>query len=192
MGYWFKHEGNENRGTISDIGSFVTGGDLFNDNNMPIEGEANYQGLGIVISFDGNSIYYSGNNTNNPTWNNNVIMALGDSSLSVDFGTGIISGTISNFLGSSTKPNQNPTEGRLQDLSGELILNNAKIGNSHSGFFEGNLTGTLEGRTYKGLYGGQFYGNNESDGKPGTVAGTLGGVSSDGQFTITGFWMGDK
>ena len=182
---------------LSDIGSFVTGGDLFNDNNMPIEGEATYQGLGIILAYENLPKYiatsYKGGDLSDTT-NYAGQLLKGDSSLSVDFGTGTISGIISNFYGTAgqkeRKSGEDPEPNR--DFPGELSLNNAKIGSNNSGFFEGNLTGTLDGRSYNGLYGGQFYGNGESDGKPGTVAGTLGGISSDGRFTIMGPWFGDK
>ena len=184
LGYWWVSDYDYalTEGYWSDVGSFVTGGDLFNDNKMPIEGEATYQGLGMIIAYENTSKYIT-------TSYIEAYWLIGDSSLSVDFRSGIISGTISNFLGGEHKAN---TDNYAQDLPGKLILNNAKIGKNHSGFFEGNLTGTFNGRSYNGLYGGQFYGNGESDGKPGTVAGTLGGISSDGRFTLTGYWMGDK
>ena len=189
LGYWTELDRTSTEETYSDIGAFVTGGDLFNDNKMPIEGEATYQGFGTVTGFEGDNLTFTNDDNKSRT---NAFWILGDSSLSVDFGSGIISGKISNLQIEKVKANQIINENNLQDIPGELILNNAKIGNSNSGFFEGNLTGTFDGRSYNGLYGGQFYGNGESDGQPGTVAGTLGGISSDGRFTIIGQWFGDK
>ncbi|MCY3828373.1 MAG: hypothetical protein OXF89_04500 [Rhodospirillaceae bacterium] len=73
-----------------------------------------------------------------------------------------------------------------------MTLGAAPIGTQDSGFFTGEATigGRLEqtdpdsrkvvDATHTGTWSGQFFGNGEPDGKPGSVAGTFGVQSSDG------------
>ena len=72
-------------------------------------------------------------------------------------------------------------------LSGSVTLGTANIGSSNSGFFEGRLNGTVEGIDYSGRWGGQFFGNSETDGTaPGSVGGTLGATSDDRNNSFVG------
>ena len=50
---------------------------------------------------------------------------------------------------------------------------------ARGGFFENQSTGSDEDSSYTVNWGGQFFGNGESDGKPGSVGGTFGGLYSD-------------
>ena len=96
-------------------------------------------------------------------------------SLRADFGTNIINGTVSNV----DSWQSNGTETRL---SGSLTLGDASIGGANAGFFKGDVSGTVGGRTYAGKWGGQFFGTGQS--QPKSVVGTLGGKSeSSGQST---------
>ena len=161
------------------IGAFIIGGDLFNDNNMPVAGSASYQGFADLLYISNKPVI-----RNYADHGSEVAHMVGDTFLRASFETGLIEGYITNIIKNS-KNGESVVPGRLN-------LNSAKIGSSNSGFFDGDVTGTFEGKTYNGTYGGQFYGNGQSDGKPGTVAGTMGAISSDGSFTITGPWMADK
>ena len=69
-------------------------------------------------------------------------------------------------------------EGRVHDFevdgqpiagNPQLMLGTANIGNSNGGFFKGDTSATFAGDTFAGKWGGQFYSNGESDGKPGSV-----------------------
>ena len=77
-------------------------------------------------------------------------------------------------------------------MTGRLNLGTAAIGSQNSGFFEGAVTGSDEERTYVGNWGGQFFGNNESDGKPGSVGGTFGGSSTDDAISFVGAFGAHK
>ena len=146
---------------------------------MPIEEKAGYEGFADLLY-----ISTKPRIRNHADHGSEAAHMVGDSFLSVDFETGLIEGYITNIV-------ENSKNG-IGVVPSKLNLDSAKIGNSNSGFFDSNVTGTFEGKIYNGTYGSQFYGNDESDGKPSIVAGTMGAISSDGSFTITGPWMGDK
>ena len=73
-----------------------------------------------------------------------------------------------------------------------LSLGTAPIGSQDSGFFEGAVTGADDERTYVGNWGGQFFGNGESDGQPGSVGGTFGGRSTDDAISFVGAFGAHK
>ena len=86
-------------------------------------------------------------------------------------------------------------------LSGSLILEESPIGDSHSGFFEGDVSGNLDDRIWDGKWGGQFYSHDDvplydQNGNvdyviPGTVAGTMAARSlDDDQHWILSMWRG--
>lgn len=118
---------------------------------------------------------------------NNDVLLGGRVNLNADFGDGNNLGSISGDLSNLTVG----TFDRGNDISGRLLLNAANIGNDHSGFFDGDVTGRLDGLDYTGKWGGQFYNNNRGDGLPGTVAGTAAAESSDGRFVLVTPWMAD-
>ena len=148
-----------------EIGAFGDGSDPFHQNElMALQGTARYNGLatGIYTDKSEGEVSY---------WDSSV-------SLTADFGRsnalGTISGSLSNF------------EANGESLTGHVSLGTANIGSSDSGFFEGDLSGTVEGIGLNGLYGGQFFGNSEADSKPGSVGGTLGATSSDENNSFVG------
>ncbi len=84
---------------------------------------------------------------------------------------------------------------------GTLILGAASIGAQNAGFFQGSVSddGASDSRSFTGQWGGQFFGNGESDGKPGSVAGTFGAHSTDftdvvggGELSIVGAFGAHK
>ena len=86
--------------------------------------------------------------------------------------------------------------GRIHDISvddelveGDPILNlgTAEIGDTYSGFFNGVTDMDYEGENYTGKWGGQFFGNDGSD-PPGSVAGTFGAATSDGENSVLGVY----
>ena len=148
-----------------EIGAFGDGSDPFHQSKlMALQGRASYDGMatGIYTDKSEGEVGY---------WDSSV-------SLTADFGSsnalGTISGSLSNF------------EANGESLTGNVSLGTANIGSSDSGFFEGDLSGTVEGIGLNGLYGGQFFGNSEADGKPGSVGGTLGATSSDKNNSFVG------
>ena len=149
------------------FGAFGDGSDPFRQGNlMALQGTARYVGAAAGVysarSSSGSELGYLG----------------GDVTLTADFGGRSDLGTIS---GSVTG-----IEVDDQRFSGSLSLGTASIGSSDSGFFEGRVSGVVEGRAYTGRWGGQFFGNGEADGKPGSVGGTLGGRSTDDTVNFVG------
>ena len=64
-----------------------------------------------------------------------------------------------------------------------VTLERAAIGGTDSGYFDGFGNGRHhDGTPLAGRWGGRFYGNDESDGYPASVAGTFGAVSDDRGF----------
>ncbi len=147
------------------IGAFGDGNDPFDQNNlMAVQGSADYVGLatGVYADKSENEVGY---------WGGNV-------TLTADFGgrsdLGSISGTITGI------------EADGESQSGSVSLDRADIGFSNSGFFEGQLSGAVNGGGLTGRWGGQFFGNSETDGKPGSIGGTLGGRSQDRSLSFVG------
>ena len=125
----------------------------------------------------------------------------GSMNLKVDFDNnnslGHIEGTIDNFTdekivsvrynGAGVNPDYALTF-QTVDLPGSLRLERSTLGESHSGFFDGNLSGNINGRNYSGKWGGQFYdyyGTNFDH--PTHIAGTL--AASSGDFNIIAPWF---
>ena len=147
------------------IGAFGDGNDPFRQSNLvALQGTARYVGLaaGVYTDTSEDEVGY---------WGGNV-------ALNADFGgrsdLGSISGSVTGIS----------AEG--EDASGLVSLGAANIGSSNSGFFEGQLSGTVNEVGFTGRWGGQFFGNNEADGKPGSVGGTLGGRSDDRSVSFVG------
>ena len=104
-----------------------------------------------------------------------------DVMLTANFGNGselgTINGRIHNF----------DVEGLTVSGNPELTLGSADIGSSYSGFFTGDTRmDVVGGSNFTGKWGGQFYGNSETDGKPGSVAGTFGAATADGSESFLG------
>lgn len=99
--------------------------------------------------------------------------------LEADFGDGTSLGTISGSIDNFRL--QTDVNGTRQSRPGTMVtLERTLIGGANSGFFEGTTTGNFhDGTPLFGRWGGRFYGNAESDGKPGSVAGTFGSANDD-------------
>ena len=86
--------------------------------------------------------------------------------------------------------------GRIHDISvdDELVegdptlnLGRASIGATNSGFFTGDTDMEYDGESYTGKWGGQFFGNDDSN-PPGSVAGTFGAATSNGENSVLGVY----
>lgn len=119
----------------------------------------------------------------------------GDINLTADFGDGNSLGHIegvineiesSKISGITRQSTSSGTTYALDfhrvTLPGSLNLERATIGETNSGFFDGTVSGELNGRDYTGKWGGQFYGINY----PNTVAGTM--AASSGDFHLMAPW----
>ena len=181
---------------IFNIATYVVGGDPFRNNMSSIIGTATYSGSvhGYIVKPN----FIAGSGSPNYDLNDPIHNSVNDSrdvssnylfariSLMADFDNQNSLGSISGYVDNFT------TVKRRNSLSGRLNLERSDIGNSHSGFFDGNVSGTVNGLNYEGKWGGQFYGNDETDGKPGTVAGTAAAATNDGNLAIYFPWAADK
>ena len=157
----------DNATSADDVvfGAFGDGSDPFRQSNLvALQGMARYLGgaTGLYADRSENEVGY---------WDADV-------TLTADFGgrsdLGSIGGSVTGF------------EADGERYSGSMSLGAANIGSSNSGFFEGRLSGNVEGVGLSGRWGGQFFGNSEADGKPGSVGGTLGGRSDDRSASFVG------
>ena len=144
-----------------DVIAFMDGSDPFNGNIGRLSGTATYRGdaFGMLADSGGNKSFEA------------------DVELTASFGDSTALGTIEGSV-SAFELNGEPSE----DI-GVLTLESAAIGDSESGFFTGD---TRTSRGFEGEWGGRFFGNGESDGQPGSVAGTFGAASSDGNESLLG------
>ncbi len=163
----------DNATSADDVvfGAFADGNDPFRQSNLlALQGTARYVGgaTGVYTVRSEDEVGY---------WNGNV-------NLNADFGgrsdLGSISGSVTGI------------DADGESASGSLSLGAANIGASNSGFFEGRLGGNVNGIDYTGRWGGQFFGNSEADGKPGSVAGTLGGRSQGRIVSFVGAFGAHK
>ena len=173
VGFWLFVPDDETSADDYVFGAFADGNDPFEQSNlMALTGTATY---------DGDAIGAYSEETNGDT----VIGEFdGDVSLTAYFGAadalGTISGSITNF-----NVDEEPETGRLN-------LGSAEIGSVNNGFFQGAVTGSDDEHTYTGRWGGQFFGNEEADGMPGSVAGTFGGTSDDDTVNFVGAFGAHK
>jgi len=144
------------------FGAFADGSDPFAQSALPaLTGTARYDGAAT-------GIYSAKLNAGTE-----IGYFEADAALTANFGDrsglGTISGSLTNF-----KVDGEPD-------AGTLIFGTANIGSSNSGSFRGSVTddGAIDSRSWTGQWGGQFFGNGESDGRPGSVAGTFGAHSTD-------------
>ncbi|MDE0281740.1 MAG: hypothetical protein OXN16_11795 [Gammaproteobacteria bacterium] len=147
------------------IGAFGDGSDPFRQGNLrALQGTARYVGemTGVYTDRSENEAGYVDGNV----------------SLTADFGGGSDLGSIGGSVSG--------IEADGERFSGSIRLGTAPIGSSDSGFFEGSLSGNVEGTGLSGRWGGQFFGNGEADGRPGSVGGTLGGTSASGDASFIG------
>ena len=163
------------------FGAFADGNDPFVQSNLAaVMGVATYVG-------DATGVYSGRTETDISTEIGPVVIGSfdGEVTLMADFGDGsalgTISGSITNF----------EMDGEMDGVpeSGTLNLGMATIGPQDSGFFTGAVTGFGDSTGY---WGGQFYGNEEADGKPGSVAGTFGGRSERDAVNFVGVFGAHK
>ena len=155
------------------FGAFADGSDPFDQADLvTLQGSATYEGGATGV--------YSEKTVESTR----IGYFEGDVELTANFGggsdLGTISGSITNFV-----VDDEPDDGTLN-------LDTANIGSQKSGFFKGPVSGSDGERSYTGHWGGQFFGNGESDGKPGSVAGTFGGSSTDDAVNFVGAFGAHK
>ncbi len=156
-------------------GAFSSGPDTFVQADLPpLVGTARYQGNASGMYFEPNQQSLAGFSFEARV------------TLEASFGDigslGTISGSVDSFRV------QTDVEGTRRSQPGMMVsLERAAIGGANSGFFNGTTTGTFrDGTPLSGRWGGRFYGNAESGGRPGSVAGTF-GVANDDRGLIGAF-----
>ena len=168
-GIWVYSPDNASSLDDYEYGAFVDGSDPFQQNNLAgVTGTATYS-----AQYGATGVYADAEEGRNYFFDASV-------TLTAEFGNGselgTISGSIHNFDVEGLTVSGNPV----------LTLDSANIGSSYSGFFAGDTSMTYDGSVFSGKWGGQFYGNSETDGKPGSVAGTFGGATADGSEGFLG------
>ncbi len=158
-----------------EFGAFADGNDPFLQSRLAaVRGRATYTG-------DATGVYSA-----KEAGETAVGYLEADVRLTANFGgatdLGTISGSMTNFV-----VDDYPEEGTL-------ILGAARIGARNAGFFQGSVSddGASDSYRFTGHWGGQFFGNGESDGKPGSVAGTFGAHSTDNVVSFVGAFGAHK
>ena len=149
-------------------GAFATGHDPFRQGDLAaLTGVARYRGDVAGVYFDPAVEPVGGYSFDARV---TLEASFGDS-----HALGTISGSIDNFrLQVDGEGTRQPSPRMTVTLEG------TSIGGADSGYFEGTSTGSHhDGTPLSGRWGGRFYGNAESDGKPGSVAGTFGAAGAD-------------
>ena len=181
LGTWTIAPDNVDDSDNYEYGVFVDGSDPFEQTNIrPLQGDATYSGLAAGLFISGPNVVLNtdyGRYAVEDNFDGKLELRANFQSAN-DLGT--ISGSITELM----------VNGTLRD--GTLNLGDADIGPRDSGFFEGPMSGSISDVPLSGAWGGQFYGNNTNDGKPGTVAGTFGGQSADDGTALIGVFLGDK
>ena len=204
---------------LANIGVFVDGSDPFTSSVSSLIGRATYSGPIRIGFYNTNEDFYAAaacwgspcRSIEEAQQQTDAIIKYneridhgeiyGNINLTADFGDanslGHIEGSINNirtFLatGRVVGPFNGTyhTDHRAGILPGSLNLERAAIGESHSGFFAGNVSGRLNQKQYTGQWGGQFYGNGSSH--PDTVAGTMAVSSEDGHLHFMAPWAADR
>lgn len=136
-----------------EFGAFADGGDPFTQENIAaLEGAATYNGQAVGLYAQ----------------EGEVGRFTADASLEANFGDAASLGTVSGAISAFRK------EGAAENESWSVSLESTAIGDAHSGFFQGDVSGAGGGGALEGGYGGQFYGNGEAaTDQPGSVAGTF-------------------
>ena len=194
LGTWAKTAntgGNSNATSadIEEIGLYVTGGNVFSNNIQNLTGNATYSGPVIALIVPHNVPLTSSIDGGRDTLFGNINLTANFEDVD---SLGTISGYMNDFrhyeeidLGNGFRRGT----GEVLNYPGSLILEQVNIGNNHGGFFDGNVSGNLNGRDYQGKWGGQFYGTGRT---PNTVAGTAAATSTDGSATIYVPWAAEK
>ena len=145
-----------------EFGAFVDGNDPFTAANLgALTGTASYAGEATGVytdaTEDGNYFFDA------------------DVSLTANFDTDLISGTMSGF------------EEDGEPVAGNPRLTLGEAGIQSTNFFSGDTSMTFGGDDFTGKWGGQFYGNGSSDtDHPGSVGGTFGGATAEGDKAFLG------
>ena len=172
-------------------GTFASGSDVF-EVNAALKGKATYNGVatglysagGMVENFDADVMLEAnfgsivGADSDPDTAGNNGLLL------------GAVTGTVSNINAGGMA-----VDGSLALLRAPVVT--ATAGTPSTGGFTGSTDGILGGVTYRGAWGGQFYGPNRATGTamqnefPTTAAGTFGAAAENGASLLGAFgsWM---
>ena len=173
-GIWVYAPDNTSNLNDYEYGAFVDGNDPFQQDNLAgVTGTVTYSleegvtGVFPVVEVGRNYFFNA------------------DVALTAEFGDGselgTISGRIHSFKIYFEEERINLPENPV------LTLGRSDIGSLNSGFFTGDTSMTFDGSDFTGKWGGQFYGNGaDPTDAPGSVAGTFGGATADGNESFLG------
>ena len=154
IGFWTltDDENDEDRDRL-DIKAVASGNDLFHAGNIePLAGRATYRGdaAGLFTSKERDVAFRYFN---------------ADVRLTADFDDDSIWGIVTDFVDPASNE---------QIASGELTLEKSDIQIDAASFFRSRSVGVVDGKHFRGEWGGHFFGNGESSADPpGSVAGTF-------------------
>ena len=150
------------------FGAFVHGSDPYDQDNLEgLIGEYTYTG-------DATGVYSVLADERNYFFDADVTLRANFDDIS---NLGTIEGHIDNVS----------VDDELVEGNPKLNLGSANIGGDNSGFFKGDTAMLYEGENYTGKWGGQFFGNDDSN-PPGSVAGTFGAATSNGANSVLGVY----
>ena len=167
LGLWVYEPNGETDVTAWEYGVFADGADPFHAEMLRgVTGSATYRGAATGVAVDSGE-------PEETYWQ-------AEATLTAEFGTsselGTIGGTIRNFSVDGSAPLASAPS---------VVLDRAPIVSSNSGSFTGDVS--FAGHNNLGKWGGRFFGNDEPNGKPGSVAGTFGFSDGDGVSWLGAF-----
>ncbi len=176
-------------------GVFASGRDVFSV-NAALKGKATYNGVanglysaaGMVEAFDADvmleanfgGIVGADNSPATPTDNDGLLL-------------GAVTGTVSNIKAGGMDVDGSLSLLRAPVLSGTAATASTTANDPSTSGFKGSTDGILGGMTYRGNWGGQFYGPNKATGDavqnefPTTAAGTFGAAAENGASILGSF-----
>ena len=174
-------------------GVFASGNDVFTV-NAALKGKATYNGVatglysagGMVENFDADVMLEA----------NFGSIVGADSDATVAGNNGLLLGAVTGMV-SNINAGGMAVDGSLSLLRAPVVT--ATEGTPSTGGFTGSTDGILGGVTYRGAWGGQFYGPNKATGDaiqnefPTTAAGTFGAGAANGASLLGAFgsWKAD-
>ena len=185
-GYWLHVRGDWDSGQVSgiEVGAFVDGPEISRPANMPVSGTATYNGIAAGLAFT-----TTGTDVPVPTGTYEALEYSGSFRAVADFGSGTISGTVSNIdgYGYQVYPDGSFAEGYGAT---PLTLYYGPTPISANGTWSGTTFRAVDPRytyvTQEGSWGGRFSTIDDRTGDPRLVGGTHGGriVSSGGTESL--------
>ena len=191
-GYWLNAtlDSASDEVVSAEIGAFVDGPEIRGTPDLPVTGTATYNGIGLAGGVYAAEYGADLADADIPEGSDEIGAFVGDIELTADFGARNISGAVDNI--SLSFVTVAPSGEVLEEVDEEAVDYVLQLGMAPFGS-GGTFTGTDVELTHPGLafdtdgsWGGKFSTEDDSDGNPRLVAGTLGGnaTSSGGTSAV--------